>query len=192
MTRFLKAGIRGVKAASGRTQPKIILHTDTGGDWEITRWWFDHITAAKIDYDIMGLSFYPKYHGTLAMLQQNIIKSQRRNHKPFMVVETGYVQNDTNAQSPPDAIAKPVLSAKSPREKGFMQRPGTPQGQLQYMADVINTVKNNHGLGVFCWGPEGPWGDGMWKPDGTAAPSIDVLHHLDELKARPASRIPPH
>jgi arabinogalactan endo-1,4-beta-galactosidase len=191
VTRFLKAGIRGVKAASGNTQPKIILHTDTGGDWPVTQWWFDHVTAAQVDYDIMGLSFYPKYHGTLAMLQQNMIESQRRYHKPFMVVETGYVQNDTNAMSPPEAIARPVLSAKTPKEKGFMQWPGTPQGQLQYMADVIHTVQRNHGLGVFYWGPEGSWGDGMWRPDGSAAPAIYVLDHLDELKAQPASRIPP-
>jgi arabinogalactan endo-1,4-beta-galactosidase len=191
VTRFLKAGIRGVKAASGTTQPKIILHTDTGGDWQVTKWWFDHVTAAKVDYDIMGLSFYPKYHGTLAMLQQNMIESQRRYRKPFMVVETGYVQNDTNAMSPPEAIARPVFSAKTPKEKGFMQWPGTPEGQLQYMADVVNTVKRNGGLGVFYWGPEGMWGDGMWKPDGSAAPSVDVLRHLDELKGQPGSRVPP-
>ena len=54
-----------------------------------------------------------------------------------------------------------------------MQWPGTPQGQLQFMADIINTVQRNHGLGVFYWGPEGTRGDGMWSPDGSAAPSID-------------------
>jgi arabinogalactan endo-1,4-beta-galactosidase len=191
VTRFLKAGIRGVRAASGGAQPKIILHTDTGADWEVTRWWFDHVTAAKVDYDIMGLSFYPKYHGTLAMLQRNMVESQRRYRKPFMVVETGYVQNDPDAMSPPDAIARPVLSAKTPKARGFMQWPGTPQGQLQFMADLVNTVQRNHGLGVFYWGPEGSWGDGMWRPDGSPAPSIHVLDHLDELKASPASRIPP-
>ncbi len=190
VTRFLRAGIRGVKAASGNTQPKIIMHIDTGGDWQVTRWWFDHITAAKVEYDIMGQSFYPKYHGTLAMLQQNMIESERRYHKPFMVVETGYVQNDTNAMSPPEAIAKPVLSAKTPRKKGYMQWSGTPQGQLQYMADVINTVKRNHGLGVFYWGPEGTRGDGMWRADGSAALSIYVLDHLEELTAHPASKVP--
>jgi arabinogalactan endo-1,4-beta-galactosidase len=190
VTRFIKAGIRGVKAASGRTQPKIIMHIDTGGDWQVTQWWFDHITAAKVPYDIMGLSFYPKYHGTLAMLQQNMVESEKRYHKPFLVVETGYERSDTSAMSPPEAIAHPVLSAKTPRAKGFMQWPGTPEGQLQYMADVITTVKRNNGLGVFYWGPEGQWRDGMWNADGTPAPSIFVLDHLDELKANPASRVP--
>src|SRR5437660_1020993 len=80
----------------------------------------------------------------------------------------------------PAAATTPHLSARNHNA-----------GQLQYMADLINTVRRNHGLGVFYWGPEGMWGDGMWRPDGTAAPSIYVLDHLDELKARPASRIPP-
>lgn len=190
VTRFLKAGIRGVKAASGSTQPNIILHIDTGGDWQVTKWWFDHITAAQVEYDIMGQSFYPKYHGTLAMLQQSMIESQERYHKPCMVVETGYVQNDTNAMSPSEAIANPVLSAKTPRDKGYMQWSGTPQGQLQFMADIINTVKRNNGLGVFYWGSEGTRGDGMWNADGTAAPSISVLEHLDGLTTRPPSMMP--
>ncbi len=120
-----------------------------------------------------------------------MIESRGRYRKPFMVVKTGYVQNDSNAMSPLEAIARPVLSGKTRGRKGFMQWPATPQGQLQYMADVVNTVKRNGGLGVFYWAPEGSWGDGMWRPDGSAAPSIDVLKHLDALKASPASRLPP-
>ena len=190
VTRFLKAGIRGVKAGAGDTPPKIIMHIDCGGDWQVTKWWFDHITAAKIDYDIIGQSFYPKYHGTLAMLQQTMIESEKRYHKPFMVVETGYVQNDPNAMSSPETIDKPVLSARTPKDKGFMQWPGTPQGQLQYMADVINTVQRNKGIGVFYWGPEGARGDGMWNADGSPAPSIFVMDHLKDLATRPPSRMP--
>jgi len=190
VTRFLKAGIRGVKAGAGDTPPQIILHIDCGGDWQVTKWWFDHVTAAKIDYDIIGQSFYPKYHGTLAMLQQTMIESEKRYHKPFMVVETGYVQNDPNAMSSPETIDKPVLSARTPKDKGFMQWPGTPQGQLQYMADVINTVKRNKGLGVFYWGPEGARGDGMWNADGSPAPSIFVMDHLKDLSTSPLSRMP--
>ena len=190
VTRFLKAGIRGVKAGAGDTPPQIIMHIDCGGDWQVTKWWFDHVTAAKIDYDIIGQSFYPKYHGTLAMLQQTMIESEKRYHKPFMVVETGYVQNDPNAMSSPETIDKPVLSARTPKDKGFMQWPGTPQGQLQYMADVINTVKRNKGIGVFYWGPEGTRGDGMWNADGSPAPSIFVMDHLKDLATSPLSRMP--
>lgn len=189
---FLKAGIRGVKAGAGDTPPKIILHIDCGGDWQTTKWWFDHVTDAHVDWDIMGQSFYPKYHGTLAMLQQNMIESQKRYHKPFMVVETGYVQNDPNAMSSAEMIAKPVLSAANAKAKGFMQWPGTPQGQLQFMVDIVNTVKRNGGAGVLYWGPEGSRGDGMWNADGNPAPSIFVLDHLNDanLLSRPPSMMP--
>jgi hypothetical protein len=44
---------------------------------------------------------------------------------------------------------------------------------------------------VFYWGPEGTRGDGMWKADGSAAPSIFVMDHLSELTARPPSMVPP-
>lgn len=153
--RFLRAGIRGVKAGAGNTPPQIIMHIDCGGDWQVTKWWFDHVTLAKIDYDIIGQSFYPKYHGTLAMLQQTMIESEKRYHKPFMVVETGYVQNDPNAMSSPETIEQPVLSARTPKDKGFMQWPGTPQGQLQYMANVINNRAQKQGNWCVLLGPRG-------------------------------------
>jgi arabinogalactan endo-1,4-beta-galactosidase len=191
VTRFIKAGIRGVKAGAGDTPPQIILHIDCGGDWQVTQWWFDHITDAKIDYDIIGQSFYPRYHGTLPMLQQNMIECAKRYHKPFMVVETGYPQTGGDElMSPPEAIANPVLSAADPKAKGFYQWPGTQQGQLQYMVDLVNVVQRNGGMGVFVWAPEGSGGNGMWNRDGSPAPSIFVLDHLKSLTTRPASRVP--
>jgi arabinogalactan endo-1,4-beta-galactosidase len=59
------------------------------------------------------------------------------------------------------------------------------------MADVINTVQRNKGIGVFYWGPEGARGDGMWNADGSPAPSIFVMDHLRDLVTRPPSRMPP-
>jgi arabinogalactan endo-1,4-beta-galactosidase len=179
VARFLKAGIRGVKAGAGDTPPQIIMHIDCGGDWKVTQWWFDHITDAKVDYDIIGQSFYPRYHGTLSMLQQNMIECAKRYHKPFMVVETGYPQSGgEQMMSSPQAIANPILSAADPKAKGFYQWPGTQQGQLQYMVDLVNTVQRNGGSGVFVWAPEGSGGNGMWNHDGSPAPSIFVLDHL--------------
>jgi len=192
VTRFLKAGIRGVRAGTGGSPVQIIMHIDCGGDPQVTRWWFDHITEAKFEYDIMGQSFYPNYHGTLAMLQKNMIESQKRFKKPFMVVETGYPQTGgDNAMSTPETIANPVLSAANAKAKGFMQWPGTTQGQLQFMVDLVNTVKRNGGTGVWYWAPEGRGnGNGMWNADGTPAPSISVLDNLARLTAKPESKVP--
>jgi arabinogalactan endo-1,4-beta-galactosidase len=193
VTRFIKAGIRGVKAGAGNTPPKIILHIDCGGDWQVTQWWFDHIAAAGVEYDIIGQSFYPRYHGTLPMLQENMVQCAKRYNKPFMVVETGYPQTGgEQMMSSAQTIAKPVLSAADPQSKGFYQWPGTPQGQLQFMVDLVNTVKRApNGAGVWVWAPEARGGgNGMWNADGTPAPSIFVLDHLEDLKSNPMSRLP--
>jgi hypothetical protein len=47
--------------------------------------------------------------------------------------------------------------------------PGTQDRQLQFMVDLINTVKHAGGTGVFYWVPEGSRGNGMWNAGGTPA-----------------------
>lgn len=192
VTRYLKAGIRGVKAGAGGSPVQIIMHIDCGGDWQVTKWWFDHITDAKVEYNIIGQSFYPNYHGTLAMLQENMIECRKRYAKPFMVVETGYPQTGGEGiMSSPEAIAKPVLSASDAKAKGYMQWPGTPQGQLQFLSDLINTVQRNGGAAVNYWAPEAQGrGNGLWKSDGSPAPAIMVMDQLKSLTTQPASRLP--
>jgi arabinogalactan endo-1,4-beta-galactosidase len=171
LIRFIKAGIRGVRSAAGNTPVKIVIHIDCGGDWPVTRWYFDHLTQANVDYDIIGQSFYPSTHGTPAELRQNIIECNRAYHKPFMVAETGYSKTGGDR----------LMS----RDK-YNLWPGTPQGQLQFMADIVNTVKAQaNGLGVFYWAPEGA----LWNSDGTPAPAISVMDHLTTLTTRPSSHV---
>jgi hypothetical protein len=60
------------------------------------------------------------------------------------------------------------------------------------MVDLVNTVKRApNGAGVWVWAPEARGGgNGMWNADGTPAPSIFVLDHLEDLKNHPMSRLP--
>jgi arabinogalactan endo-1,4-beta-galactosidase len=91
LTRILKAGIRGVKSAAGDTPPRIAIHIDKGGSWAATEWFFDHLNAAHVEYDIIAHSFYPTWaHGTLEQLWENMNQCARRYNKDFAVVETGY------------------------------------------------------------------------------------------------------
>ena len=61
---LLKAGIEGVKAGAGAGDvPRIMVHIDKGGDKEGARWFFDKLTTYQITYDVIGLSYSPKWHG---------------------------------------------------------------------------------------------------------------------------------
>lgn len=169
LARLLKAGIRGVKSAAGDTQPRIAIHIDKGADWKTSEWFFDHLNSAGVDYDIIAQSFYPEWnHGTLEQVRDNMQRSAARFRKDFLLVETGYGRSHTPGN----------LS---------MLWPETPAGRLQYLADVINTVrKSPRGIGVMYWAPEFE----AWDAEGNPGPVVDVLQHLSALTARPASHAP--
>jgi arabinogalactan endo-1,4-beta-galactosidase len=169
LTRLLKAGIRGVKEAAGDTPPRIAIHIDKGGNWKATEWFFDHLNAAHVEYDIIAESFYPPWrHGTLDQLWENMNQCAGRYHKDFLVAETGYGRSMVT-------------------NNADMLWPETPEGRLQYMVDIVNTVrKAPHGLGVMYWAPE--WD--VWNADGSPGPAVSVLEDLTILTNRPASHAP--
>jgi arabinogalactan endo-1,4-beta-galactosidase len=165
----LRAGIRGVKAAAGDTPPRIAIHIDKGADWKVTQWFFDHLAAAHVDYDIIAQSFYPEWnHGTLEQLWDNMHRCAERYQKDFAVVETGYGRSH------------------EPDNKSMLW-PETPEGRLQYMVDIFNTVRMApRGVAVMYWAPERE----AWNADGSPGPVVSVLEHLTTLTKRPASHAP--
>ncbi len=166
---LLKAGIRGVKEAAGGTPPLIAIHIDQGGHWEITKWFFDHLDKEHVPYDIIAESFYPPWgHGTLEQLQENMDSCANRYHKPFLVAETGY----TPSHSP---------------DNQDMKWPVTSEGRLQFMVDIVNTVrKAPDGLGVMYRAPEYD----LWNVYATPAPAVFTLDSLTTLTKRPPSHAP--
>ncbi len=169
LTGILKAGIRGVRTAAGDTPPRIAIHIDKGGNWKATEWFFDHLNAAQVDYDIIAQSFYPEWnHGTLEQLWDNMNRCARKYHKDFAVVETGYGRSHVTNNS-------------------SMLWPETPEGRLQFMADIVNTVKRApRGVAVMYWAPERE----AWNEDGSPGPAVFVLDQLASLTNRPASHAP--
>ncbi len=170
LTGLLKAAIRGVMEGAGNTPPRIAIHIDRGGDWPKTRWFFDHLEAAHVPFDIIAESYYPEWeHGTLEQLWRNMDSCEAVFHKPFLVAETGY--GPSHFKNNPD-----------------MLWPETQQGRLQFMVDLINTVKAApNGLGVMYWAPE----FGVWNRDGTPGPTVFVLDSLQALRTGPGSHLPP-
>ena len=169
LTRILKAGIRGVKRAAGNTPPRIAIHIDKGANWNTTQWFFDHLDQAHVPYDIIAQSFYPEWgHGTLDQVWDNMNRCAKRYDRDFLVVETGYGKSHI-----PDNTC--------------MMWPQTPEGRLQFMADIISMVKKApRGLGVMYWAPE--WQ--AWNDDGSPGPVVSVLDQLASLSGTPASHVP--
>lgn len=68
---LIKAGLDGVKAATtNEDSVKTMIHIDRGGDNPGTRKFFDQMEKYKLEYDVIGLSYYPWWHGHMKYLKQ--------------------------------------------------------------------------------------------------------------------------
>lgn len=140
-TAYLKAGIKAVRDIDTDGKVKIMLHEDFGGDVNFSSIFFSKMEEYKVDYDIIGFSYYPWSHGTLMDLRDNLAFVIKRFHKPVIVVETGY-------------YSVPSQYFERGGHKGAF--PETPEGQKQWFAavnDIVMAAPDNMGLGVFWWEP---------------------------------------
>ncbi|MBR4829657.1 MAG: glycosyl hydrolase 53 family protein [Muribaculaceae bacterium] len=139
-TRLLKAGskaCREVCPASG-----IIIHTEKAGVWEMTRSYYDRLKAAGVDYDIIGLSYYPMWHGTIPNLGATLDSlAVRFPDKPVMIVEAAYYY---------------LHDGVNRGEEDFTHcLPGTIEGQREFTAQLVNELNRyNNVTGLFWWYPE--------------------------------------
>jgi arabinogalactan endo-1,4-beta-galactosidase len=133
---LLHAAIAGIRDGAGPTPPTILIHIDRGGDWPGTRWFFDNLTARNVPFDVIGLSYYPFWHGTLDQLRATTHRAVARYQRPVVVVETGFpYANSTNIH-------------------GF---PASTNGQVIFLtalAEAVRSAPRGGGAGIFWWAAE--------------------------------------
>jgi beta-galactosidase/arabinogalactan endo-1,4-beta-galactosidase len=91
---LVKAGIAAVK----EVDPSILVmeHIDRGGDNAGARAWLDAMFARGVTFDIIGLSYYPQYQGTLAQLTSNVNDLASRYGKPIVAAEYSQSKREVN------------------------------------------------------------------------------------------------
>ena len=89
---WLKAGIAGVREADPSV--RIMLHLACGGQNAESRWFLDNVAARKVDFDVIGQSYYPKWHGTLDGLKANLTDLAARYGRDIVVVEYSVTGTD--------------------------------------------------------------------------------------------------
>ncbi|MBF9143212.1 glycosyl hydrolase 53 family protein [Hymenobacter properus] len=94
LSQLLYAGFRGVKAVSPRAL--IMVHVALGGQAEEAEFFYNALRQRNVPYDIIGLSYYPKWHGTLADLKSNIAALAKKYDKQIMVAEYTHLKREVN------------------------------------------------------------------------------------------------
>ncbi len=141
MKTLLQKGISAVRETNPKT--KIIIHF---AGYDGANAFFSQISG--LDYDIIGLSYYPNWHGKdLTTLQQNLEAISNTQNKPIMIAETSYPFTlDWNDYT------NNIIGNTSQILPEF---PSTPQGQKDYLNKIKDIItKVTKGIGFCYWGAE--------------------------------------
>jgi len=151
---------------------KIISHVSSGGNW-----FFGNLLEEDIPIDILAISYYPMWHGTLADLNQNINMLATQFGKPVLVVETAYPftlswNDNTNN----------ILGLETQLLDGYE---ASEEGQFSFLYDLISLVHDNDfGYGICYWAPDwistsqfgSPWeNQALFDFDGQLLDAVSVF-----------------
>ncbi len=164
MARYVSAGIRGVRKVD--KEVPVMIHLDNGGANEMYREWFDEYCKRGEDFQIIGMSYYPFWHGTLDELSFNMEDMAKRYGKKIVIAEVsmGFSMEDYRPYEVPENVPEEDrLSWIEKNLKGYATRkelveklpwPMTQQGQCAFMKDFLERIKAQpQCLGFFYWEP---------------------------------------
>ena len=173
IARFVSAGIRAVRSADPSIA--VMIHLDNGGWYGLYRSWFDsYLINGGAEFDCIGLSYYPFWHGKLEALKDNMHKLAGCYGKPMIVAETSmaFTLRECNDREGLALSEKRGLAANE-RTAANVDYPCTKEGQCRFLEDlwdVIRSVPNDLGRGFIWWEPA--WlpvkGSGWTTPEGLA------------------------
>lgn len=145
---LLNSGILAVRNTTpAGMDTKIMIHVQDGGAVGTTETFYTTIEKNGVtDYDVVGLSYYPYWHGTFADLKANINNIYSKLGKEVIVVETAYPFTYENADNKRNMVME--------EETGTVGFEATEENQRKVLELVMNTVSDcEGGLGVFYWEP---------------------------------------
>ena len=152
---LVNEGVNAVRNSS--TNAKIILHC---AGFESSNWFFNIVN--EVDYDVIGISYYPWWHGKSLDDLQNQLSSLSINfEKEILIAETSYPftlgWNDwtNNNVGLEEHLILPDY-------------PASPQGQMDFIRDIKNLVfEVNNGIGFCYWGADRIAWDGETSTNGS-------------------------
>ena len=160
-------------------QAKIIIHSERVPKVAILTDYFDRMKNAEIDYDIIGLSYYPYFHGNLSVLDNTLTKLEAKNYgKDIQIVETGYPWKWAVPGTTTD------LQATYPYSN---------DGQKKFTDELITLLKNHPQVNGLSWwwaeanakGTTGNLSTGWYNAslfDNETGKALDALYELQSFK----------
>lgn len=142
LTSLLKSGVRACREEC--PQARVIIHTEHAGDCNMTRNYYQRLARYGVDYDIIGLSYYPMWHKDIPNLSLTLDSiASEFPQKEIMIVETAFYYSHENDRW-----------AKSADEYSDLY-PISEDGQAQFTRELVAMLKKHPKVtGLYWWFPE--------------------------------------
>ncbi|MCH5225123.1 MAG: glycosyl hydrolase 53 family protein [Muribaculaceae bacterium] len=117
-------------------EAQIVIHTERVAQVGVLTNFYSQMESLNIDYDIIGLSYYPYFHGNMEVLNKALTEVETQfPDKPIMIVETGFPY----AWEVPGSTITPEYSY-------------TLEGQNEYAQALVETLLEHPNVnGLFWW-----------------------------------------
>ena len=172
---LLKAGVAGAEAGNPRGHKLLIMmHFDQGGNNQLSQEFYQNLENLGVPFDVIGLSYYPFFHGTISQMKANVDALASQFGKPIVIAETQYAWTLANGNEQPGYSTGDFVWQPSQISAGY---PASPGGQLSFVSDelsILAQVPDGLGMGLFYWAPD--WIPGVpWEPGaGIGSPNVNL------------------
>ena len=153
VTNLLISGCRAVREISEEhgQDIQIAIHYTNIEDKAQIDSLVSNLENSEVDYDVLGLSYYPFWDGSFKNMMRVVELIQERYGKKVMIAETSYCYTSEDG----DGSGNSLVGIDDLVE-GY---PATVQGQASMIRDVIASANEAGAIGVFYW-------EGTWTPVG--------------------------
>ena len=113
----------------------------------------EKLVNAELDFDMIGMSYYPFWDGSMDNMSRVLELIQERYGKKAFLAETSYCYTTEDGDGSGNSLtAKDIVD-------GY---PASPEGQATILHDICRHVNDVGGIGIFYW-------EGEWIPVGPAS-----------------------
>ncbi len=169
--KLIKSGCRACREIL--PDAKIMLHLERSNDQAVYQEFFSEMEGANVDFDIIGASYYPFWHGTPDELFANLEKCKRFG-KEIVIAELGYGFT-TEGYFLNGKECRLVVDESLSRVPGFTDiYPMTPEGQRGFVHYIMKRARESGIDGIFYWEP-------IWLPgEGICWASEEAQRYIHE------------
>ncbi|MDE6585421.1 MAG: arabinogalactan endo-1,4-beta-galactosidase [Clostridia bacterium] len=156
---LIKAGCSSCRKVFPKA--KIVLHLERSYDTPVYDEFFTHMQNGGVDFDTIGFSYYPYWHGTFEQFFANV-EFCKKFKKELIVAEVGYAFTLEDYIKVEHGGAQLVVSKDNLSSFNFTEQyPVSPEGQAKFTNDFIELCEKHGVSAAYWWEPLWIPGDGI-------------------------------